>query len=109
VANTWITDMTHFLEAGRLAPTLPGPARKLVEHLGAIVAAVTSDDALAPTHSRVACRRRPKRRPCTGEIQAWLDLSEDAICWRCPVCGDNGVIRGWEGTLWDCIERGESH
>jgi hypothetical protein len=39
VANTWITDMTHFLEAGRLAPTLPGPARKLIEPLGAIVAA----------------------------------------------------------------------
>lgn len=25
----------------------------------------------------------------------------DAIYWYCPVCADNGVIRGWQNTLWD--------
>jgi len=23
------------------------------------------------------------------------------IDWRCTICGDNGMIHGWEGTLWD--------
>jgi hypothetical protein len=25
----------------------------------------------------------------------------EAIHWYCPVCDDQGVIRGWAGTLWD--------
>jgi hypothetical protein len=25
----------------------------------------------------------------------------EAIQWHCPVCSDFGVIRGWQGTLWD--------
>jgi len=26
---------------------------------------------------------------------------DDAIVWCCPVCHDNGIIRGWQDTLWD--------
>ena len=26
---------------------------------------------------------------------------DDAIVWYCPVCHDNGIIRGWQDTLWD--------
>jgi hypothetical protein len=26
---------------------------------------------------------------------------DDRIDWYCPVCHDNGIIRGWQGTLWD--------
>lgn len=25
----------------------------------------------------------------------------DSIYWYCPVCNDNGVIHGWQNTLWD--------
>jgi hypothetical protein len=32
----------------------------------------------------------------------------EAIEWYCPVCGDRGVIRGWEGTLWDGTADDES-
>ena len=49
--DTWITDLTHFLEDGRLHPNLPGPARRLATYFGSIVVAVTSaepDDPLLP-------------------------------------------------------------
>jgi hypothetical protein len=47
------------------------------------------------------CRRRPGRRPCTGVLSILLDESLEDLVWHCPACGDNGVIRGWEGTFWD--------
>lgn len=25
----------------------------------------------------------------------------DSIQWHCPVCQDNGIITGWQDTLWD--------
>jgi hypothetical protein len=25
----------------------------------------------------------------------------DGMVWFCPMCGDNGIIRGWQGTFWD--------
>ena len=41
MGDTWVTDLTHFLrEDGFIAP-VAGPARKLAEHLGSIVALVT--------------------------------------------------------------------
>jgi hypothetical protein len=41
MADTWITDVTHFLGDGRLPREFPRPARRLVEYLGRIVAAVS--------------------------------------------------------------------
>jgi len=102
MADTWITDLTHFLEDGRLPPQLPGPARRLAEHLGTIVAAVTGvepDDPLG-----VRCRRRPGRRPCPGEIEGYIEPESNAIRWMCLFCGDNGMISNWENTLWDLSE-----
>jgi hypothetical protein len=25
----------------------------------------------------------------------------ERIHWHCPVCSDNGLISGWQNTLWD--------
>jgi len=105
MADTWITDLTHFLEDGRLPQELPGAALRLVEYLGRIVAAVTGaepDDSLG-----VCCRRRPGRRPCPGEIAGYIVPESNAICWRCLVCGDNGLISKWENTVWDLREADE--
>jgi hypothetical protein len=105
MARTWITDLTHFLEDGRLPRELPGPALRLAEYLGEIVAAVTSvepDDPLG-----VRCRRRPGRRPCSGEIEGYIDPRFNAIRWACLVCGDNGLISNWENTMWDLSKADE--
>jgi hypothetical protein len=105
MADTWITDLTHFLEDGRLPPELPGPALRLAEYLGRIVAAVTGvppDDPLG-----VRCRRRPGRRPCSGEIEGYIVPESNEIYWGCLVCGDNGLISNWENTIWDLREADE--
>jgi hypothetical protein len=112
MADTWITDITDYLdERGALVST-PGPARRLAEHLGAIVVAVTREPFKSATASAVRCRRRPNRKPCLGHIRAALTLDGDMdIVWECPSCGDNGRISNWHGTMWDCldIEPGEGH
>ncbi len=104
MADTWVTDLRHFLnEVGELPEEIPAPALKLALFQGAIVAWMTGTDCLNGQGSRtnVNCRRSPSRRPCPGEILASLDTKSEAIIWECPLCGDNGRISGWEGTTWD--------
>ncbi len=103
IPSTWITDITDFLDtSGAIPDELPGPARNLANHSGAIVAAMTRMPRGVPSASGVKCRRRPNRRPCTGEIVGFLDPNTLGIEWECPLCGDNGVISGWQGSAWDC-------
>ena len=104
MADTWITDIRHFLnEHGEIPEELPPPALKLVLFQGSIVAWLTATGGLRRQVSRtnVTCRRNPDRRPCGGEIFAYYDAASGAVVWECPLCGDNGRISGWEGTPWD--------
>jgi hypothetical protein len=43
------------------------------------------------------CLRRPKRKPCKGELDIELDLASEQIHWSCSICGDEGVVSGWQG------------
>ena len=105
MADTWVADLTHFLRDGRLHPALPGSARRLVEHLGAIVVAVTSVEPDEPLGVR--CRRRPGHKPCPGVIEGFVDPESKEICWCCVTCGDNGFISNWENTMWDLSKADE--
>ncbi|HEY3383532.1 MAG TPA: hypothetical protein VGK32_17340 [Vicinamibacterales bacterium] len=101
MGDTWITDLTHFLdEHGSFPANIPGPALNLALFLASIVAWVTSHPPDEYDETNVTCRRSPSRKRCLGTIVARLDDGE-AVEWGCPVCGDNGVIRGWESTPWD--------
>ena len=101
-ANTYVTDLRHFLdeETDDLA-TMPAPALTLAMFLTSIVAWATNHDRHDDEITNVWCWRRPRRRRCRGEIIAHLERSSAEIVWHCPSCGVNGVIRGWEGSLWD--------
>jgi hypothetical protein len=103
MGNTWITDMRHFLdEDSFLVADMPAPALNLALFLGSIVAWVTSGRTIGEAYyTNVPCRRRPGRKRCHGTIAASLGPDGSAVYWHCPVCGDNGVTRGWEGTEWD--------
>ncbi len=101
IGNPWVTDMRHYLDDAGAVVDMPGPALNLALFLGAIVAWVTSGRSTADVRTNVPCRRSPARRRCGGEIYASFDADDDAIIWHCPICGDNGVTRGWEGTPWD--------
>lgn len=101
MGNTWVTDLQHFLEDGRIVPEMPTPAVNLVLYMGSIVAWMTGRKATGVEQTNVPCRRSPGRRRCGTEIEAVFENSGTAIAWRCPTCGDNGYIYGWQGTQWD--------
>jgi hypothetical protein len=103
--NTWIIDITHYLDKRGAIVSSPAPARRLAEHFAAIIAAVTQDPHQSATVSPVRCRRRPGRRPCPGHIRAAITLDARMdITWECTSCGDNGLISNWHGTMWDCLD-----
>ncbi len=93
-----VSDLRHFLG---MPDDAPAPARRMAEHLGRIVEVGTASPTGEPTGSSIRCTRRPGRRPCVGLIElVRLDLPP-SIEWWCPVCGDDGVVSGWEGSAFD--------
>lgn len=99
MGDTWVVDLRHFLAPSGAMADMPPRARLLAEYFASIVVDATTNLDDPP---RVRCRRRPGRRRCTGIIMCYpaADAAE-SIEWYCPVCHDNGVIRGWQKTLWD--------
>jgi hypothetical protein len=97
----WVTDLRHFFdEQGKVPKQIT--VRRLAQHLGAIIAAVTTE----PVQSlRVVedleCRRRPGRKLCPGTIMGAFEAGTNNITWHCSNCGDSGLIHHWHGTLWD--------
>jgi len=100
MSDTWITDMTHFLDPEGNAPEQLR-SRRLIHHLGAIIAAVTTEPAETSRELDIKCRRKPGRKPCPGIIQAGFEPSRSNITWHCPICGDRGLIQHWQRTPWD--------
>ena len=109
MGNTWISNMRHFLDDdGDLPDDLPGRAYQLASYLGSIVEAVTSSGKIQTYNTGIRCRRRPGRKRCQGEVLALIDKESNfEIKWGCPVCNDNGIISGWQGTIWDKAKRSQ--
>jgi hypothetical protein len=93
-----VFDLRHFLD---IPDDAPGPARKLAQHLGSVVQAATAGDAGMPWVTALACRRRPRNRPCTGHIAVFRADLPAPIEWQCSLCGDEGLINGWEKSPFD--------
>jgi hypothetical protein len=99
MGNTWIIDLRHYLTPMGAIADMPRPARRLAEYFTSIIVDATTNLDDPPI---VRCRRRPGNRPCSGIVMSYPSPDEsDAILWHCPVCHDNGIIRGWQNTLWD--------
>lgn len=114
MGNTWICNIRHFMDDnGNLVNDLPSPARNLAEYLGKIISYITQTKrSWERQNLKILCRRRPKRKPCQGEIHAYMFIEEEPkfshkICWYCPVCDDNGIISEWEYTFYDCFDPDE--
>jgi hypothetical protein len=105
--DTWVTDIRHFLdESGNLAQESEVSLR-FAEFQVAIIALISHPEPV-PEQLRVACRRRPDRKPCQGHIEGHIDPDLKVIAWWCPVCGDNGFISNWQDTLWDLRGAGDT-
>lgn len=105
MGHTWVTAMAHILDDEGFPAALYGPAAGLASHLGSIASAGTVAAAGEVVHTPLPCRRRPGRRPCPGRIRLRREDVPQRILWECPVCDDNGVITGWQGTPWDLTRR----
>src|ERR1035441_8711932 len=102
--DTWITDITHFLDENGEMIKEPIEARRLAEYFAAIIVMSSYPDPEYPPEYKVSCRRRQKRKACLKEIIGFADLETDDIIWMCPKCGDRGRISNWQGTIWDMTE-----
>ena len=81
-------------------PSTEFEGKKLIE----IITYATSIAAGLSVASIPKCWRRPKRKPCKGELDIDLDHTSGHISWCCEVCGDEGVVSGWEGLIWDMLD-----
>jgi hypothetical protein len=107
MADTWISDITHFLDDHGNLIEEPKEARVLADYFAAIIVMASYPEPDYPPEYRVSCRRRPQRKPCREEIVGFIDPETDDVVWMCPKCNDRGFISNWQGTIWDMSEMGE--
>jgi hypothetical protein len=93
----YTVDIRHYLGDDRNLAPMPAPALAIALFCGAVVAWVSSDGG---DLTNVVCRRSRACPACRAELYA-RRAPDDRIEWRCPACGESGVISGWRGTRWD--------
>jgi hypothetical protein len=99
----WVINIQHWLDETMTGPGVPQLNQK-VKKLAEIITYATSITAELPVGSIPKCWRRPKRKPCQGELDILVDRSTGQIQWLCPICNDEGIITGWEGLIWDMLD-----
>jgi len=95
-----VTDLRHF-EPEDPAVELRPQALRIRDYLGEIARAASVRESGSWSATARQCRRRPGRKPCKGHIEIFRHDIPPEVEWRCPVCGDAGVISGWRQTYWD--------
>lgn len=103
MGDTWITDLTHYLDALDPSLDVPDSARRIATFFGNIASAATAmgmqvGDIRFPV---LPCRRRPGRKPCPGYLLLGMQAEPPAIDWCCVLCGDKGLVYNFAGTPWD--------
>jgi len=97
MSETYVTDITHYLdERGELA-NMPSPAKKLASFLVLLIDSTTSVGSANYDDTGIRCRTKG----CSGSVLSGLTEDAAEILWHCPICGHNGVIRNWQNTKWD--------
>ena len=94
----WVIDIRHMLDDTFTRPAHRGFSTK-VKQLGQIITYATAVEAGIELDFQPMCWRRPKKQACEGVLQ--VELRKDHIYWQCPRCGDEGVVTGWKGLIWD--------
>lgn len=105
----YVTDLADFAGVETTTQQRFAAARRFAAFAGAIAGAGTASPA-GPLHpTPLACRRRPGHRPCRGFLLVRRSESPPQIEWACPVCADEGLLYGWEGSIWDLSPPRETH
>jgi len=104
MAELLITDLRHFLDEAGDIISEPAHVKALASYLTAIVLMSSYPDSERPPEYIVTCRKRPKRKPCHGEVFGFIIPDSGNIMWMCPECNNRGLISNWRGTIWDLSE-----
>jgi len=99
-----VVDIRLLLDESLSGPELPQFKFK-VQKLTEIVTYATAKESGISVDILPRCWREPKRMPCAGRLETSIDHDKKQIHWRCPDCGDEGVITGWWGLVWDLSDR----
>ena len=75
--------------------------RRLIYYWGRIAYGASALDGELSSEVDVWCRRRPANRPCETPLEVKPPGESGEVHWRCPGCGDAGLLRGWRGTAFD--------
>jgi Flp pilus assembly protein TadD len=101
----YITDANHMPSLLTPNTNLPPMFVRFTEYLGDIITIASRSSSAGWKASKVKCRRRPGRRPCSGPINVRTGCENPPeIQWECASCGEHGVIRNWQGCEWDNSE-----
>ncbi len=100
----FVTDLRHFLAEDDEA--LHPAARRLATFFGSIVRTGTSIPGGVEVRTPLKCRRSRGRSPCRGRLTVRITDIPSEMSWTCAVCGEGGVLHGWECTDHDLGGRG---
>lgn len=100
MAETYITDITHYLDDEGEIAIESGAGLRFAVYLTSIISMISHPQPV-PEEFNVKCRCRPKRKPCKGIIMGGTDPDTGIIIWWCKECHVNGFISNWQGTMWD--------
>lgn len=99
--NTFVvTDLRHF-EPEDPTVELPPRVLRLRRFFGQIARAASVRDSGEWSTTALRCRRKPERKPCSGRLELFRRDVPAEVEWRCPDCGDGGVVTGWRHTFRD--------
>ena len=107
MSDSLITELIHFLDGAGDIISKPIQDNALAKFLTDIVLISSYPEPQYPTEYIVKCRKRPKRKPCSGEIFGFIIPGTDDIMWMCPKCHYRGLISNWRGTMWDLSDAGK--
>ena len=99
ITPMYISDLKHFLDdKGAIGPQ-SGPARRIAEFLGNVVAAASAPDGL-DIEGLGECRCNK----CKGTVIIEI-APDDTIEWSCVHCAQEGRISNWRGSFWDLSDK----
>ena len=95
-----VIDIGQMLNQAVASPDLL-ELRDRVKHFGQIVDHATSLAAGIEAELKPICGKLLAQNPCAGALEVLLFSEKRLIYWQCPQCGDDGIIIGWKGLIWD--------
>jgi hypothetical protein len=94
MSETYVTDITHYLDKRGELANIPSPAKKLASFLVLLIDNTTS--AGSANYDDTESRCRPEE--CCGAVLSRLNDDTKEILWHYPSCGHNGAILNWQNT-----------